>query len=549
MLHLPSRDHIRAFIPHSRHKMNPRVILASFHLIATIGFIPVCLCAQGKYAFKLLNDLFVNYTSALRPVEDTDNIINVTLQITLSQIIDMDERNQILTTYLWIRQVWFDAYLTWNKTDYDGLDTIRIPSSYVWRPDIVLYNNADDQFSSSMETNVVIRHDGQIMWDQPAISKSSCKVDVSFFPFDAQQCRLTFGSWTHNGNQMDLHNALDSADLADFVENVEWEVLGMPAKKNVILYGCCSDPYPDITYTLHLKRRASFYIFNLLIPCMMISFLAPLGFYLPADSGEKVSLGVTVLLALTVFQLLVAESMPPSENVPLIGKYYIATMTMVTASTALTIFIMNIHHCGPEAQPVPTWARRFILHYLARICFVYDMGEGCLSVHTDKTAQKGNNCTIIGQAGGEDFTLRVRGISASDGCSQKIKDKLNEDVSPTLSLQQGKECHTGWTDGTCVGIDHGEVAGATGERVLESGASGKESAKKREILVEGQCLCHQQSLLRNIEYIANFYQEQKATQRRNGEWRKVAKVMDRFFMWIFFIMVFLMSLLIIGKAV
>lgn len=51
-----------------------------------------------------------------------------------------DERNQILTTYLWIRQVWTDAYLTWKKEDYDGLDTIRIPSSYVWRPDIVLYN-------------------------------------------------------------------------------------------------------------------------------------------------------------------------------------------------------------------------------------------------------------------------------------------------------------------------------------------------------------------------------------------------------------------------
>lgn len=195
---------------------------------------------------------------------------------------------------------------------------------------------------------MVIRNDGQVMWDQPSITKSSCSVDVAFFPFDVQECHLTFGSWTHNGNQMDLFNALDTADLTDFVPNVEWEVssesllrlfdvffavqilgpillyhnqvLGMPAKKNVILYGCCSDPYPDITFTLHLKRRASFYIFNLLIPCMMISFLAPLGFYLPADSGEKVSLGVTVLLALTVFQLLVAESMPPSESVPLIGQ-------------------------------------------------------------------------------------------------------------------------------------------------------------------------------------------------------------------------------------
>uniref|UniRef100_A0A3Q0SQK9 Cholinergic receptor, nicotinic, alpha 10a n=1 Tax=Amphilophus citrinellus TaxID=61819 RepID=A0A3Q0SQK9_AMPCI len=433
----------------------------------------ICRAAHGRFAQKLMKDLFSNYTNALRPVEDTDYIINVTLQVTLSQIIDMDERNQILTTYLWVRQVWMDAFLTWKKEDYDGLDTIRIPSSYVWRPDIVLYNSADDEFSSSMETNVVLRNDGQVMWDQPAITKSSCSVDVAFFPFDVQQCHLTFGSWTHNGNQMDLFNALDSADLADFVPNVEWEVLGMPAKKNVILYGCCSDPYPDITFTLHLKRRASFYIFNLLIPCMMISFLAPLGFYLPADSGEKVSLGVTVLLALTVFQLLVAESMPPSESVPLIGKYYIATMTMVTASTALTIFIMNIHHCGAEARPVPKWAERFILKYLARICFVYEVGENCL------------------------------GGARKQPLSQEGSD------SPSASAGAGRN--------------------------------------RKEIWVK--CVCQHQALRKNVEYIASSYQDQRAAQLRTGEWRKVAKVMDRFFMWLFFIMVFVMSILILGKAI
>ncbi|NWS47539.1 ACH10 protein, partial [Probosciger aterrimus] len=276
--------------------------------------------APGRVAQKLLHDLFANYSSALRPVEDTDRALNVTLQVTLSQIIDMDERNQVLTSYLWVRQAWLDAHLTWDKDAYGSIDSIRIPSSYVWRPDIILYNNADDRFGGSMETNVVLRSDGLIMWDSPAITKSSCKVDVSYFPFDGQRCRLTFGSWTHNGNQIDLRNRLDAGDLTDFVENVEWEVLGMPATRNVVTYGCCSEPYPDVTYTLLLRRRASFYIFNLLLPCIMVSFLAPLSFYLPADSGEKVSLGVTVLLALTVFQLLVAESMPPSESVPLIGE-------------------------------------------------------------------------------------------------------------------------------------------------------------------------------------------------------------------------------------
>ncbi|XP_037543148.1 neuronal acetylcholine receptor subunit alpha-9-II-like [Nematolebias whitei] len=463
-------------------------ILCSSALLLLLFIVPVCFAAHGRFAQKLLTDLFSNYTNALRPVEDTDNILNVTLQITLSQIIDMDERNQILTTYLWIRQVWLDAYLTWKKEDYDGLDTIRIPSSYVWRPDIVLYNSADDEFSSSMETNVVLRNDGQVMWDQPAITKSSCSVDVAFFPFDVQECSLTFGSWTHNGNQMDLINALDSADLADFVPNVEWEVLGMPAKKNVIQYGCCSDPYPDITFTLHLKRRASFYIFNLLIPCMMISFLAPLGFFLPADSGEKISLGVTVLLALTVFQLLVAESMPPSESVPLIGKYYIATMMMVTASTALTIFIMNVHHCGPEAQPVPHWVERFVLNYLARICFVSEVGESCFRGSSSKT------------------------------------QPLSQDES---DIPSGDSRGTNWDI-------NGQTWGGRGE---EKGGE------------ETQSACQHQRLRKNIEFIASSYQEQRAAQLRIAEWRKVAKVMDRFFMWLFFIMFFFMSILILGKAI
>ncbi|XP_046892556.1 neuronal acetylcholine receptor subunit alpha-10a [Hypomesus transpacificus] len=512
------------------------------------ALIDVCWSAHGKYAQKLLKDLFSNYTSALRPVEDTDNILNVTLQITLSQIIDMDERNQILTAYLWIRQVWTDSYLTWDKDDYDGLDTIRIPGSYVWRPDIVLYNNADDHFTVPMHTNVVIRHDGQIMWDSPAITKSSCKVDVSYFPFDSQQCRFTYGSWTYNGNQLDITNALDSADIADLVENVEWEILGMPAKKNVILYGCCAEPYPDVTYTLKLKRRASFYIFNLLIPCVMISFLAPLGFYLPADSGEKVSLGVTVMLALTVFQLLVAEIMPPSENVPLIGKYYISTMTMITASTALTIFIMNIHHCGPDAKPVPKWAKKVILQYLARVCFVYEVGENCLSVQPEKQEPppqpKRDNCCMNGQAGREDFRVRVEG--GLEAVIPEVREDLDQMMSPTGSMGRNPTNHySAWRNGVFMSLDCGDTL-RSARRSRKGGVSDRVG---EEVPCQSQCACQQQQLLRNMEYIANCYRDQRATQKRTGEWKKVAKVLDRFFMWMFFIMVFLMSLLIVGKAI
>ncbi|XP_063166540.1 neuronal acetylcholine receptor subunit alpha-9 [Candoia aspera] len=461
--------------------------------------------AQGKYAQMLFNELFENYSNALRPVEDTDMVLNVTLQITLSQIKDMDERNQILTAYLWIRQTWYDAYLKWDKDQYDGLDSIQIPSNLVWRPDIVLYNKADDDFSEAVNTNIVLRYDGKITWDAPAITKSSCVVDVSYFPFDSQQCNLTFGSWTYNGNQVDIFNTLDSGDLSDFIEDVEWEIHGMPAVKNVITYGCCSEPYPDATFTVILKRKSSFYIFNLLLPCLLISFLAPLGFYLPADSGEKVSLGVTVLLALTVFQLMVAESMPPSENVPLIGKYYIATMTMITASTALTIIIMNIHYCGSGAKPVPQWARVVILDYMSKIFFVYEVGENCTSLQCVKEQDSESKTTYT--------SSKEQG--RSEGRKQPLKGR-SSDSDPLKKL-------------------------------LDGGNDGYGSPRETASDLVGCCSCYR-TLIKNIEYIANCLRHHRANHAKGLEWKKVAKVMDRFFMWIFFIMVFLMSVLIIGKA-
>ncbi|XP_055004667.1 neuronal acetylcholine receptor subunit alpha-10-like, partial [Boleophthalmus pectinirostris] len=657
-------------------------------LLAEMGFVSVCLAARGRYAQQLFRDLFMNYTSALRPVNNTENAISVTLQVTLSQIIDMDERNQILTLYLWVRQVWMDSFLTWSKDDYDGLDSISIPSRYVWKPDIVLYNSADDEFSSSMETNVALRSDGKVTWDQPSITKSSCSVDVAFFPFDLQQCVLTFGSWTHNGNQMDLNIELDTADLADLVPNVEWQVLGMPAKKNVILYGCCSDPYPDITFTLQLKRRASFYIFNLLLPCMMISFLAPLGFYLPAESGEKVSLGVTVLLALTVFQLLVAESMPPSESVPLIGKYYIATMTMVTASTALTIFIMNLHHCGPEARPVPHWVRVLVLKYLNRVCLVYELGETCsreteesqaaegahgwddlngykhdqVSVTINKTENSNpicarqvqsltqtnytnlrpqeirnnticdRNSTKTGfkdtndteterterggtQNGGQALVkmaatkiqrqeeeAKDEGITERSG-REKQGEELQDDgdvfekvkVFDNVSRESGDGNDTANVE--TESDESAAKAKVSRKSSSESGAGGvcdsrdgmqMENLRKNmefvgkndkftdvtELSGSAGCVCCHCCCRRvgpgirgdgcgcrlrgdaawgrlrgDVTSIAASFQEQRDAQTLIGDWRKVGKVLDRALMWIFFIMVFIMSVLILGKSI
>lgn len=57
------------------------------------------------------------------------------------------------------------------------------------------------------------------------------------------------------------------------------------------VYSCCKEPYQDVTFTVVMRRRTLYYSINLLLPCILISTLALLVFLLPADSGEKISLG------------------------------------------------------------------------------------------------------------------------------------------------------------------------------------------------------------------------------------------------------------------
>ena len=68
-------------------------------------------------------------------------------------------------------------------------------------------------------------------------------------------------------------------------------------------------------------RRILYYMYHVIYPCIMMSTLTLLVFCLPPDSGEKIALGITVLLAFSVLMLSIAEKLPEtSESVPVISE-------------------------------------------------------------------------------------------------------------------------------------------------------------------------------------------------------------------------------------
>uniref|UniRef100_A0A665T0V2 Cholinergic receptor nicotinic alpha 2 subunit n=1 Tax=Echeneis naucrates TaxID=173247 RepID=A0A665T0V2_ECHNA len=316
---------------------------------------------------ELFRTLFGGYRKWTRPARNITDVVIVKFGLSIAQLIDVDEKNQMMTTNVWLKQEWTDYKLQWNPSDFDNVTSIRVPSELIWVPDIVLYNNADGEFAVTHMTKAQLFHTGRVRWVPPAIYKSSCSINVAFFPFDQQSCKMKFGSWTYDRAKIDLEPFEDTVDLKDYWESGEWAIVNAVGTYNTKKYDCCREIYPDITYYFVIRRLPLFYTVNLIIPCLLISCLTVLVFYLPSGCGEKITLCISVLLSLTVFLLLITEIIPSTSLViPLIGEYLLFTMIFVTLSIAVTVFVLNVHHRSSATHAMPRWVRRLFLSAVPR---------------------------------------------------------------------------------------------------------------------------------------------------------------------------------------
>ncbi|GIY29810.1 acetylcholine receptor subunit alpha-like 1 [Caerostris extrusa] len=97
---------------------------------------------------------------------------------------------------------WHDYKLKWDPDDYGGVEMIHVPAEHIWLPDIVLFNNADGNYEVTLMTKATVYYSGEIVWKPPALYKSTCEIDVEYFPFDEQSCLMKFGSWTYDGYEV-----------------------------------------------------------------------------------------------------------------------------------------------------------------------------------------------------------------------------------------------------------------------------------------------------------------------------------------------------------
>ncbi|KAJ8354806.1 hypothetical protein SKAU_G00223730 [Synaphobranchus kaupii] len=444
---------------------------------------------EERLVEHLLNP--AHYNKLIRPATNGSELVTVQLMVSLAQLISVHEREQIMTTNVWLTQEWQDYRLTWVPEEFDGMMKVRLPSKHIWLPDVVLYNNADGMYEVSFYSNAVVSYDGSVFWLPPAIYKSACKIEVKHFPFDQQNCTLRFRSWTYDRTEIDLVLKTDVASMDDFTPSGEWDIIALPGRRNE---NPADSTYVDITYDFIIRRKPLFYTINLIIPCILITSLAILVFYLPSDCGEKMTLCISVLLALTVFLLLISKIVPPTSlDVPLVGKYLMFTMVLVTFSIVTSVCVLNVHHRSPTTHTMPPWVKLVFLEKLPALLFMRQPRNNCerqrLRQRRRAKEQRGRRA-----AGGQ-----------GDGRAGAGRDKLpHGERRPSSNLARGKQQPPPLT-----------------QALLGRPSPGFEEA------VEG------------VRFIANHMKSEDDDRSVSEDWKYVAMVIDRLFLWIFvFVCVF-----------
>uniref|UniRef100_A0A914XA68 Uncharacterized protein n=1 Tax=Plectus sambesii TaxID=2011161 RepID=A0A914XA68_9BILA len=316
--------------------------------------------------YELHQKLLSGYDKTILPVAKTGDRIYVDVQPILYSLLKVDERIGFMEFMQWLSFSWRDANLHWNASDYENLLLTYVITSSIWTPDIAIYNQMDEIIYPfpQEETFAEVFFDGTVKVKYMTRIQIRChNFDLSKFPYDQQTCSTRYASWMYGFDHLILTTAVVPDNSKVFKKHTEWEIVSfIPHYENAsytslidLTYSNGTDfvynhtkTFTEIHYDLTIKRKPQYYIYTLVVPSLITTFICFLGLFSPFDASgnreEKVTLGLTTLLSMIIILMLVAGEMPRSGgNNPLLGNFIVFEIALCAVATATTVAIMWAH--------------------------------------------------------------------------------------------------------------------------------------------------------------------------------------------------------------
>ena len=195
---------------------------------------------------------------------------------------------------------------------------------------------------TELEYTYNVYSSGSVFMSRPMLTKIPCLMNLHHFPFDVQDCYFSVGSWAYDGYEVDVKPYL-AADGATYVAtqldlyeaNTEFALLKVTSSDYDTFYSCCPEPYPLIRFDLKFARYPLTYFSGIVLPLVLVTISGFLAFVVNPDAGERISLGITVLLTNAAIYLVA------SDQVPRIGVWTLITHAYMSALICSIVTLMT----------------------------------------------------------------------------------------------------------------------------------------------------------------------------------------------------------------
>ena len=110
------------------------------------------------------------------------------------------------------------------------------------------------------------------------------------------RCDMVLSSWAMDNRYLILSiDGSNNFDFSVYSESNEWMLVASSARQNIVIHQCGRTGHLEfnhLTYSMTIRRRVGFYVYSLIVPSVLLSFLMPLTFWISPTGDGRTTLGI-----------------------------------------------------------------------------------------------------------------------------------------------------------------------------------------------------------------------------------------------------------------
>ncbi|KAL4238066.1 Neuronal acetylcholine receptor subunit [Mactra antiquata] len=285
----------------------------------------------GMYYMKqLMSEFTDDVDTKIRPVVNQSKAIHVHTKFVPMSILHFDTTDQKFSILAYFRVFWTDEFISWKPKLYNNIVFFKVPTTDLWKPNLIIEKaaNGNGIVGNEISDTITVSWNGELQWVPDGTYSVVCEVNIQYYPFDEQVCTISYYMADETASTLELtHDA--EVTTEELNENAAWALTRLDVKTFIR-----NDVF-IVKVDFHLRRRPNFSAFTLIAPLLMLAFLNMCIFLVPADSGEKGGIAITIFLSYGIFISIISESLP---NNSIQTSYFLILITVLLILSVLSVF-------------------------------------------------------------------------------------------------------------------------------------------------------------------------------------------------------------------